>query len=87
MSAEERLLLKLSEEAAEVIKEAAKCLRFGTEIKNPITNTTNRERLQEEVKDLIFTLQKLELNYSLSKEQFNARNDKYYKWEKFSENC
>ena len=85
MTSNERLLLKLSEEAAEVIQATTKCLRFGTYTFNPKTQKSNILALQTEVMDLIYTLQKLGMNYSLSKEQFEEREKQYAKWERFNE--
>ena len=41
------------EEAAEVTKEASKCLRFGCEDKGAGMETTNIERLRTELNDIL----------------------------------
>jgi len=52
MNEQEHLIDCLMEEAAEVIVEASKCLRFTLDQKYIESNFTNRERLQREIKDL-----------------------------------
>jgi DNA-directed RNA polymerase subunit RPC12/RpoP len=55
MNTTEHLLTCLAEECAEVAKDAAKSLRFGLEERNVLnpTGPTNRERLLDELNDLL----------------------------------
>lgn len=53
----EHLLVILGEEASEVTKEAAKCLRFGAD--NHYEGKTNRERLSEEINDFLAVVEML----------------------------
>lgn len=52
MTREEHLLVILTEECAEVIKETSKALRFGLDDHKPGQYKTNRERITAELNDL-----------------------------------
>lgn len=53
MNRTEHLLTCLAEECTEVGKNVAKMLRFGADDMEPGTNVANRERVVEELQDLI----------------------------------
>ena len=53
MNKQEYLLVILSEECAEVIQEVSKVLRFGPNGSHPKYIGTNKERLNNEIGDLI----------------------------------
>lgn len=52
MNRQEYYLIKIIQEASEVIKDATKVLEFGPDIIVPGTNVTNRDRLITELNDL-----------------------------------
>lgn len=53
MNREQMLLNILSEECAEVAQRASKAIRFGMEEKQPGQHSTNRDRLEMELGDLM----------------------------------
>jgi len=53
MTKNEYLLSCLSEEASEVIKDVSKSLRFGMDSSYPGSSVQNRDRIREELIDLI----------------------------------
>lgn len=62
------LLTKLAEECSEVSKAALKAQQFGLDSVNPVTLLTgqsNRDRLNEELNDLLAVLQLLNLSADL----------------------
>ena len=61
MNKTEHLLVVLSEECSEVIKEVSKALRFGLEDCNPNINdgVTNSEKITKEIADLIGIIETL----------------------------
>lgn len=61
MTEQEWLLIKLSEECAEVIQECTKSLCYGLSHKNPYSEggATNRDLLNEELNDVIGVLRLL----------------------------
>lgn len=62
MTRVEMLLVQLGEEASEVVKEVAKCLRFGPdEIYKPI-GITNSARVFSELQDLIAVAEMLQVH-------------------------
>ena len=62
---EQFLLLKLMEECAEVSKEASKCIQFGLEeIYEPL-GISNKERLTNEIKDLLCILKLLQSHFEV----------------------
>lgn len=62
MNFKEHLLVLLMEEAAEVAKETAKALRFGLEDRSVLNpdGPTNRERMVDELNDLMGVVAMLE---------------------------
>ena len=60
MNNKQHLLVCLSEECAEVIHAASKCLRFSPEDKHPLKASTNIEDLKLELNDLISVIQMLQ---------------------------
>ena len=59
MTREEHLLVILSEESAEVIKEISKILRFGVDEKEPGQDKTNIEKLKTEINDFMAVIKML----------------------------
>lgn len=60
----DELLIRLSEEASEVVKEACKCLRFGFEGRWPRNaKSNNKERLFHELQDLEIIARELRRRY------------------------
>lgn len=55
----QHLLVCLMEECAEVQKECAKALRFGLDDKHPKYEGSNKERMEQEVIDLMGVLEML----------------------------
>lgn len=78
MNKTQYLLLKLNEEATEIAKEAAKCMQFGFE--SGWKGTTNRERLNAELDDLMAVLVMLRKNgdfdYRPNQEAISAKQGK-----------
>lgn len=60
------LLLKLSEECAEVAQMAAKCSQFGFDSVRPGENISNRERLREELADINAIVSMLNAEFDLN---------------------
>ena len=54
------IMLILQEECAEVTQAVSKCFRFGLAECYPGTDTTNRDRLEEEIGDLLAMIALLE---------------------------
>jgi NTP pyrophosphatase (non-canonical NTP hydrolase) len=50
---QKEIMLIAQEECAEVVQAISKCFRFGFNEKNPSEDLTNRQRLEEEVGDLL----------------------------------
>ena len=73
-------LIKLSEEAGEVIQETCKALRFGLDDINPKLKISNKGRIQEEILDFIFMCRKLNFETLISHEAYEKRLSRYNKW-------
>lgn len=56
-------LIHLSEEAAEVIQAASKCLRFGYDIDHGTGYGNNRKMLSKEIGDLLALVDALDLDW------------------------
>lgn len=52
-------LVHLMEECAEVTQAAAKVLRFGLDSRSPRTGRLNRERLREEMRDVVRAIERV----------------------------
>ena len=67
MNKQQLLLIKLMEEAAEVVQAASKSIQFGFDDIIPGTDTTNRQRLNAEITDFLAIIEMLNeasvLNY------------------------
>jgi hypothetical protein len=59
MTREQHLLIKLSEECAEVAHRVSKALRFGLDEIQPGQDLDNGERLWQEIHDLIAVIEML----------------------------
>jgi NTP pyrophosphatase (non-canonical NTP hydrolase) len=60
MDRTQEIMLILQEECAEVSQAVSKCFRFGMTDCYPGTNTSNRDRLEEEIGDLLAMIALLE---------------------------
>lgn len=88
MNFEQLLLLKLMEECTEVAKEAAKCMQFGMdEVYEPI-GKANRERLADELNDVMAIIQMLNngtnLRYTRDEEAIKAKIEKVLHYAQYS---
>ena len=94
MNSQEHLYLKLMEECAEVQQRVSKLLQFGPEESQRTAPTnlrgdsvpegTNRERLQEEINDLVAIVHLL--GYGLpSQQQIQAKAQKLAKYRLYSQ--
>ncbi len=63
MSLEQHALLKLMEECNEVAQRASKAMQFGAEEKQSDQYSSNQQRLENEVMDLMATLQRLNAQF------------------------
>lgn len=82
----ERLII-LSEECAEVIQVVSKIIRFGYEDFNPYAKDirSNRERLEEELGDVLGAMQLFNLASELNNMKIlDAKEKKLQKFEKFT---
>jgi NTP pyrophosphatase (non-canonical NTP hydrolase) len=74
------ILLITQEECAEVTQAISKIFRFGMDAKHPATQKTNKERLEEEVGDLLSMIDIMVKNCIVSDEKINeARKSKVEK--------
>lgn len=55
MTRDELAIVHLMEEAAEVVQICSKILRFGLEDKYPLAHKSNKERLAEELADVLLS--------------------------------
>lgn len=91
MNTQEYLLTHLAEEASEIVKDACKGLRFGLDDIDPNGDgTTNRERLINELNDMMAIVKRLELEKIipegwLSAEKMDVKSFKIRRFEKYSE--
>lgn len=80
LTKEQHLLIKLSEECSEVIKEISKALIFGIENQNPDVILgealiTNKERITKELADVIGTMETLFINKILERPDILAKQE------------
>ena len=91
MTKQEHLLVILSEECAELSKEASKALRFGLNDHEPEKTETNAQRIVAEFNDLFAIIGMLkDINCLDEKELVNikaiqAKQKKVEKWFKYSQ--
>lgn len=86
MNIEEHALLVLMEECAEVAHAASKIIRFGWDVLNPyeLKGPTNREKLIEELSDLIGCVRYLELHFD--QDRVNRKQNQIEKyWRKYQD--
>jgi NTP pyrophosphatase (non-canonical NTP hydrolase) len=80
------IMLILQEECAEVSQAISKCFRFGMADCYPGTNTSNRDRLEEEIGDLLVMIALLEQAGVVTEAglhaAFNGKIEKLKKWSK-----
>jgi NTP pyrophosphatase (non-canonical NTP hydrolase) len=78
------IMLILQEECAEVTQAISKCFRFGMTECYPGTNITNRDRLEEEIGDLLAMVALLEQAGVITEAglhaAFNGKIKKLKKW-------
>ena len=88
MNKNEHLLVVLSEESSEIIKDVAKSLRFGLESIEPGQNYSNGEKIENEIADflgVVEMLQELNMIGEISKEKIKKKKIKVEKYLKLSE--
>ena len=80
------IMLILQEECAEVTQAVSKCFRFGLAECYPGTDTTNRDRLEEEIGDLLAMVALLEQAGVVTEAglhtAFNGKIEKLKRWSK-----
>lgn len=74
MNRQEHLLICLAEECSEVGQRVSKCLRFGLNEKQKGQDYNNRERLEQEIKDMLCVINIL-LNEGMIKNEGCYPND------------
>lgn len=82
------ILLILQEECAEVTQAVSKCFRFGLDGKKEGEKSTNAQRLEEEIGDLLAMVQLLTENTEEFRKSWDnisvAKRDKFEKLKKWS---
>ena len=82
---QQEILLIAQEECAEVVQAISKCFRFGFDEKHPDQDRNNKQRLEEEVGDLMCMIEIMSDKGIIDYMQvFNAKNAKYQKLETWS---
>jgi NTP pyrophosphatase (non-canonical NTP hydrolase) len=81
---EQYLLICLAEECDEVGQRVMKTLRFGADETQPGDTRTNRQRLQEELNDLLGVASMLGLDLRNSREPKRSKVERYMR---YSEEC
>jgi NTP pyrophosphatase (non-canonical NTP hydrolase) len=86
MDRTQEIMLILQEECAEVSQAISKCFRFVMSDCYPGTNTSNRDRLEEEIGDLLAMIALLEQAGVITEAglhaAFNGKIEKLKKWSK-----
>jgi NTP pyrophosphatase (non-canonical NTP hydrolase) len=81
---EKEIMLIAQEECAEVVQAISKCFRFGFSEKHPNEEMTNKQRLEEEVGDLLCMIQLMMDNRIVDKLSvdfaIDAKSEKIRKW-------
>lgn len=67
MKREDHLLVILAEEAAEIVQDTTKALRFGLDEVYQVTGLSNRDRLINECNDLLAVIEMLQADGTLPK--------------------
>ena len=82
---QQEILLIAQEECAEVVQAISKCFRFGFDEKHPNQDLNNKQRLEEEVGDLMCMIEIMSDKGIIDYMQvFDAKNAKYQKLETWS---
>ena len=77
------VLLILQEECSEVIQATSKCFRFG--MNGQYQEQTNRDRLEQEIGDVLAMIELLESQGEISRERLNeAKRRKFKKLSEWS---
>ena len=90
LSKNEHLLLKASEECIEVSKEISKAIIFGLDDAHPYDAKTNKEKIQDELADLLGVVEMLIYKGILDKkeifneEKIQEKQKKVLKWMEYS---
>jgi NTP pyrophosphatase (non-canonical NTP hydrolase) len=83
-SKQKEIMLIAQEECAEVVQAISKCFRFGFNEKHPSEEFTNRQRLEEEVGDLLCMINMMMDNRIIDKLAvdfaIDAKSEKIRKW-------
>ncbi len=81
---QKEIMLIAQEECAEVVQAISKCFRFGFNEKHPNESATNRQRLEEEVGDLLCMIQLMMDNRIIDRLAvdfaIDAKSEKIRKW-------
>ena len=88
MNEQEHLLTCLVEECTEISQDVCKMLRFGLDDVNPLTNESNRDRLQKELADLEGVIQLLEectdIDFTIDRSDIFAKKDKVKRYMEYA---
>jgi NTP pyrophosphatase (non-canonical NTP hydrolase) len=83
-STQKEIMLIAQEECAEVVQAISKCFRFGFNEKHPNEEFTNRQRLEEEIGDLLCMIDLMVEKNIISDILINAacskKTEKLKKW-------
>ena len=82
---EEHYLIKLSEEASEIIKDVSKAMIFGLNDIDPNKNETNKQKIENEIADLLGVVDLLIFWGALDKEEIFSQEKRKAKQRKVSE--
>lgn len=89
MNIEQFYLMKLAEECAEVAQRALKAMQYGYDEKEPNQSFTNKERLHQELDDLIAAFEQLNektnFDYHTNYYRVDQKKKKVRKYLKYSQ--